>query len=476
MFPGAHAATDPDKPAVIMGGTGAVMTYAELDEERQPGVAAAPRRRPPARATTSRSAWRTTPASSPSCGARTTPGLYYTAHRARASRTDGAGVHRRRLRRPGLHHVRVQGRAGAPSSSTETPGVELRLMLDGAIDGYEPLRGDASPRSPADAARRTESRATTCSTRSGTTGRPKGVKPPLPGAPLGDDADRRHRPRASCCSASTTTTVYLSPAPLYHAAPLRFCDGVAPPRRHRRRDGALRPRAVPGARRALPRHATQVVPTMFIRLLKLPGRGARRATTCRRCRCVIHAAAPCPVEVKRADHRVVRPDHPRVLRRHRGQRLRLLQLASEWLAHPGTVGTALLGTAPHRRRRRRRAARRASRARSTSRAAPRSSTTTTRRRPPASRDPSGAGRTLGDVGYLDDDGYLYLTDRKAYMIISGGVNIYPQEAENVLVDAPEGASTSRSSACPTRTSARRSRPSCSRSTMADGRRRRSSAS
>ena len=48
-----------------------------------------------------------------------------------------------------------------------------------------------------------------------------------------------------------------------------------------------------------------------------------------------------------------------------------------------------------------------------------------------------AGRTLGDVGYLDDDGFLYLTDRKAYMIISGGVNIYPQEAENVLVIHPK---------------------------------------
>ena len=56
----------------------------------------------------------------------------------------------------------------------------------------------------------------------------------------------------------------------------------------------------------------------------------------------------------------------------------------------------------------------------------------------ASRDPTAAaGRTLGDVGYLDEDGFLYLTDRKAYMIISGGVNIYPQEAENVLVIHPK---------------------------------------
>ena len=59
-----------------------------------------------------------------------------------------------------------------------------------------------------------------------------------------------------------------------------------------------------------------------------------------------------------------------------------------------------------------------------------------RRRRPSSRNPAG-WTTLGDVGYLDDDGFLYLTDRKAYMIISGGVNIYPQEAENVLVTHPK---------------------------------------
>ena len=53
-----------------------------------------------------------------------------------------------------------------------------------------------------------------------------------------------------------------------------------------------------------------------------------------------------------------------------------------------------------------------------------------------SRHPRGWS-TLGDVGYLDDDGFLYLTDRKAYMIISGGVNIYPQESENLLVTHPK---------------------------------------
>jgi acyl-CoA synthetase (AMP-forming)/AMP-acid ligase II len=78
----------------------------------------------------------------------------------------------------------------------------------------------------------------------------------------------------------------------------------------------------------------------------------------------------------------------------------------------------------------------------------------------SSRHPKGWS-TLGDVGYLDSDGFLYLTDRKAYMIISGGVNIYPQEAENVLVTHPPRWSTSPCSGCPTTSSARRSRRWCS---------------
>ena len=108
----------------------------------------------------------------------------------------------------------------------------------------------------------------------------------------------------------------------------------------------------------------------------------------------------------------------------------------EWLAHKGTVGTPIGCVAPHRRRRRRRAA-----------ASARAGTIyfeggasfeyhNDPEKTKSSRHPKGWS-TLGDVGYLDDDGFLYLTDRKAYMIISGGVNIYPQEAENVLVTHPK---------------------------------------
>ncbi len=180
--------------------------------------------------------------------------------------------------------------------------------------------------------------------------------------------------------------------------------------------------------------ASQWVPTMFIRMLKLPeevrdrydvsslqvGHPRRRAV---------------PGGGQGADDRVVGPGHPRVLRRHRGQRLRLHRTP--------TTGSS-------------------TRARSAGTCSARSTSSTTTatscpigeagtiyfagagefeyHNDPAktdeSRDPRGWS-TLGDIGRLDEDGFLYLTDRKSYMIISGGVNIYPQEAENVLSMHPK---------------------------------------
>ena len=136
------------------------------------------------------------------------------------------------------------------------------------------------------------------------------------------------------------------------------------------------------------------------------------------------------------DVRLVGPDRLRVLRRHRDQRAHV-HPARRVARAPGlgrardprrasTSSTTTVATCP-----------RASRAPSTSPTGWSSSTTTIPTRPPAAYDGSGRS-TIGDIGYVDDEGYLYLTDRKAFMIISGGVNIYPQEAENVAGHAPEG--------------------------------------
>ncbi|MEO6157372.1 MAG: AMP-binding protein, partial [Ilumatobacteraceae bacterium] len=173
--------------------------------------------------------------------------------------------------------------------------------------------------------------------------------------------------------------------------------------------------------------------TMFIRMLKLPAE-VRTKYDVSSLQCVIHAAAPCPVPVKR---QIIEWFGPVLHEYYAGTEGNgFVYCNSEmWLAHPGTVGTPIncivhicgddgeelpvgeSGTVffeggaafeyhndPQKTK--------------------------------ASRHPKG-WTTLGDVGFLDADNFLYLTDRKAYMIISGGVNIYPQEAENVLVTHPK---------------------------------------
>ena len=173
---------------------------------------------------------------------------------------------------------------------------------------------------------------------------------------------------------------------------------------------------------------------MFVRLLKLP-EDVRARYDVSSLQCVIHAAAPCPVPVKQ---QMIEWFGPVIHEYYAGTEGNgfVYCNSEQWLAHPGTVGAAHRVRAAHRRRGRRGGARPARRARSTSRAAPQFEYHNDAEKTKGSRHPQGWS-TLGDVGYLDDDGFLFLTDRKAYMIISGGVNIYPQEAENVLVTHPK---------------------------------------
>ena len=186
---------------------------------------------------------------------------------------------------------------------------------------------------------------------SGTTGRPKGVKVPLPGRAAGRGRRRRHRAGRSSCSAPTSRPCYLSPAPLYHAAPLRFCrathrlGGTVVVMEHFDPEQYLA--LVEEHRRHLqPGRAHDVHPdaqaarggARALRPVVAPGRGARGRAV--------------PGRGEGADHRLVRPDHPRVLRRHRGQRLRVLQ--QRGLARPpGHRRQGHPRHRPHRRRRRR---------------------------------------------------------------------------------------------------------------------------
>jgi acyl-CoA synthetase (AMP-forming)/AMP-acid ligase II len=178
---------------------------------------------------------------------------------------------------------------------------------------------------------------------------------------------------------------------------------------------------------------SQVVPTMFVRLLKLdPAVRARYDVSS--LRCVIHAAAPCPVPVKK---QMIEWFGPVIHEYYAGTEGNgFVYCNSEmWLAHEGTVGTPINCTVHI--------------CGDDGEEVARGETGTVYFeggaefeyhndvvKTSSSRHAKG-WTTLGDVGYLDDDNFLYLTDRKAYMIISGGVNIYPQEAENVLVTHPK---------------------------------------
>jgi acyl-CoA synthetase (AMP-forming)/AMP-acid ligase II len=266
---------------------------------------------------------------------------------------------------------------------------------------------------------------------SGTTGRPKGVLRPRPDVPLGESAG--HIPLLVEYFGFGPDSVYLSPAPLYHSAPLRFNLSI-------NRLGAtsivMEHFDAEEFLALIERYrvtCTQVVPTMFVRLMKLPPE-VRAKYDVSSLQSIVHAAAPCPVEVK---HQIIDWFGPIVHEYYAGtERNGYVYCDSEqWLSHPGSVGTAIVGTIHV--------------VGEDGEELPPGEAGTLYfenggdfeyhndpEKTAASRNDRG-WTTLGDVGYVDDDGYVYLTDRKAFMIISGGVNIYPQEAENVLVGHPK---------------------------------------
>src|SRR5581483_6146209 len=312
-----------------------------------------------------------------------------------------------------------------------TPDCKLRLAVDGVVDGYDSYE-DALAGVSADPLD-DEPLGQLMLYSSGTTGRPKGVIRPQPARQASEGTGALSG--VGALFAINADTVYLSPAPVYHAAPLGFSIATQTLGGTVVLMGHFDPLE---ALAALERHRcthSQWVPTMFSRMLKLPAEDRTRFDLSAH-RVAIHAAAPCPRPVKEA---MFEWWGPIIYEYYGGSELNGLTYVGpqDWLAHPGTVGRAVMGTlhicdeegnelppgepglvyfeqevTPFRYHK--------DEAQTRSSQHPRHPNWT----------------ALGDVGYVDDEGYLFLTDRATFMIISGGVNIYPREIEDVLVMHP----------------------------------------
>ena len=427
MFIGTHAAEAPDRPAVIDSATGAVLTYRELDERSNrlaSYLAAQGVRRGDCVALFMENTMRFWEI----VWATRRSGLYLTAVNRYLTADEAAYIMNDCDAAVVVTSVaRADVAAALPG---RLPGCRRFLMTDGVIDGWESYEQAVAPFPATPPAEEWIGDLMLYS--SGTTGRPKGVRRPLRDVKV--DADELVALFVGGYGFNPDT-VYLSPAPLYHAAPLAFSLGV----HHGGGTVVMMPRFDPAeALAAIERYKvthSQWVPTMFVRMLKLPEAERTRHDLSSH-RMAIHAAAPCPVEVKRAMIAWWGEIIHEYYGGTEGNGMTRIT-AAEWLAHPGSVGRAAIGVlricdeeghelpvgatglvyferdampfAYHNDPERTRA---------------------------AQHPLHPTWSTLGDVGHMDSEGYLYLTDRKAFMIISGGVNIYPREIEDVLVGHP----------------------------------------
>lgn len=430
MYPGAHVPTAPDKPAIIQADTGEILTYAQLE------------------ANSTRLA-RYLRAASIGVGddiaflSDNIPQVFevYWAGLRSGYYVTGVNHH---LTTDEAAYILTDCDAKALLVSAAhldkglelarlLPRLEVLISLDGETGGefasYADVLANTSDQPLPD-----EPRGVDMLYSSGTTGRPKGIKSALPDRQVGEPGDT-YTSLFHQLYGFDADTVYYSAAPTYHAAPLRF-SGVV---------NALGGTVVMATRfdaeqalASIEKYSvthSQWVPTMFVRMLKLPAEVRERYDVSSQ-QVAIHAAAPCPVEVKR---RMIDWWGPIIHEYYSSTEANGLTFTDSqtWLARPGTVGRPALGVVhicgpdgfdvpvgetgvvyferdelpfeyhndPGKTR-------------------------------SAQHPQHPTWTTTGDIGQVDGDGYLYLTDRVAFTIISGGVNIYPQEIESALALHP----------------------------------------
>jgi long-chain acyl-CoA synthetase len=426
MYPQVHAEKTPEKPAYIMGRSGEVVTYRQLNDRSnqcaqmfralglRPGASIAvfmvnhPRYFEP-------------------CWGAQRSGLYHTAISTHLTAPEIEYI----LQDCGAEVLvaSYELRAVAAAITERLPRLRACFMVGGTAPGFESFEVaiDAYPAEPID----DEIEGSDMLYSSGTTGKPKGIKNEVGELRIGTPPPVA-RGIAAGLFGFTSDSIYLSPAPNYHSAPLRFLMAM-------QRIGAtsiVMERFDPlFALELIERHKvthSQWVPTMFVRMLKLSLEERRRFDLSTH-QLALHAAAPCPVPIKEQMISWWGPillEYYAATEGHGSTQIN----SEEWLAHKGSVGRPLgcelhiLGDDGEE--------------------SPTGEIGTVYfgggrsfeyhndpEKTASARNPRGWA-TVGDMGYVDDEGYLYLTDRKANMIISGGVNIYPQEAENILITHP----------------------------------------
>jgi long-chain acyl-CoA synthetase len=430
LYPGLHAATHPDKAAIVMGVTQERVTYAQLDERsaRLAQLLWARGLRPGDRIAVLAE---NHPRYFEVYWAAIRSGLYLTAINRHLAPDEAAYM----VNDAGATALMTTKQMAATATAIRPliPNCGLLLMMDGIEVGFESYEAAvaAHPALPLT----DQPRGDVLLYSSGTTGRAKGIMRPLSGQQYDAAGLAGVSMAERALFGMDETSIYLCPAPLYHSAALQWSAGV-------HEMGATlvimekfeEEEFLALIERERVTH-TQVVPTMMVRVLKLPDE-VRLRYDVSSLQCLVHAAAPCPIEVK---HQMIDWLGPIVSEFYggtEGSGMTFLT-ATEWLSHPGSVGRSLLGilhicdengddvatgevgavyfereVAPFEYH-----------------GDPEKTRST--------RHPQHENWTaLGDIGYLDEDEYLYLTDRKAFMIISGGVNIYPAEIESCLVMHP----------------------------------------
>ncbi len=432
MYPGTFAETTPDKPAAIMAGSGDTLTFKQLDDRSNQLAQllwAAGLRRGDHVAIFMENRleyfvcyW-----------AAVRSGLYITAINRYLQADESSYI----INDSGSQALFTSAAMAELVRDIPglSPGLSVLLSVGGGVDGFDDFDAavDAHPAEKL----ATQPRGEAMLYSSGTTGQPKGIKRPLADIEIDDPSGMSGVTLLlTGLFGATADATYLSPAPLYHSAPLGFTTSFqsmgATVVVMERFDAA-------DALRYLEQYEithSQWVPTMFSRMLKLQD-DERSGYDWSKHQMAIHAAAPCPVEVKKQMFDLWGPI---IYEYYAGTEVNgfVFCTPEDWLSHPGTVGKSILGpihicdelgdvlptgesgTIYFEREE-----------------MPFEYHNDPEKTRGAQHPDHPTWSTLGDVGYLDDEGYLFLTDRKAFMIIAGGVNIYPQEIEDCLIMHPK---------------------------------------